>query len=227
MDSSTLQLPQQDTLTDLADKINAQHIQAEGAMNIGLGHALEAGRLLELAKKQCQHGTWIPWLRENFKGSKRTAQAYLRLHREYPKLKRKAHRVALLSFRQALVNVANDTQIVAKSEHPDEVIDVWEKQQCQNARRAAASAEVHRTTHTPRLVSTPSTQTLAPLAIVENRKYDVDCIDDEARRLANQLLDYFSEWPTESWNIKRLVVWKVARLMDGFFLSQNPQEGTA
>ena len=140
----------QGSLTDLAVQINAEHHQAEAAMNVGLGHALEAGRLLELAKKQCQHGTWLPWLRKNFKGSKRTAQAYLRLHREYPQLQRKAQRVALLSFRQALVNVANDTHVVYREEEPRraEIIEVWQSEQCQNARRAAARAEVRRTTRT-------------------------------------------------------------------------------
>jgi len=137
-------------LTDLAARINDEHHQAEAAMNVGLGHALEAGRLLGLAKKQCQLGTWLPWLRKNFKGSKRTAQAYLRLHREYPQLQRKAQRVALLSFRQALVNVANDTHIIYREEEPRraEIIEVWQSEQCQNARRAAARAEVRRTTRT-------------------------------------------------------------------------------
>jgi hypothetical protein len=147
-DSTQLQVSEQATLADLAKQINEAHRLCEAAMNTGLAHALDAGRLLLEAKRQCQHGTWLPWLKENFKGSKRTAQAYLRLHREYPQLKLKAHRVALLSMRQAIVNVANDTHIVYRHDEPirGEIIDVWQKEQCQNARRAAARAEVHRTT---------------------------------------------------------------------------------
>jgi len=135
-------------LPELAEQINFEHGQAEAALNDGLDHALAAGALLAKAKELCRHGTWLPWLTKNFKGSKRTAQAYLRLHREFPKLKRKAPRVALLSMRQALVNLANDTQIVARSDDPAEIIRTWEKEQCPNARRAAARAEVHRSTRT-------------------------------------------------------------------------------
>jgi len=142
-------------LADLAQRINHAHCLAEAALNSGLKHALEAGHLLLQAKTLCTHGTWLPWLKREFQGSKRTAQAYMRLSREYPRLKAKAPRVALLSMRQAIVNVANDTQIVAKSDHPAEVIKVWEKENCQNARRAAARAEVIRTTHEAPQVPTP------------------------------------------------------------------------
>jgi hypothetical protein len=147
-DSSTALVERQPTLSELAEQINECHRLCEATMNAGLQHALEAGRLLLEAKRQCQHGTWLPWLKKNFQGSKRTAQAYLRLHREYPQLKRKAQRVALLSMRQAIVNVANDTHIVYRHEEPvrGEILDVWQKEQCQNARRAAARAQVHRTT---------------------------------------------------------------------------------
>ena len=46
------------TLPALAAAINAEHRQAETALNDGLRHALEAGRLLLEAKKLCPHGTW-------------------------------------------------------------------------------------------------------------------------------------------------------------------------
>jgi hypothetical protein len=210
MNGTVIAPTRQASLSDLAVQINERHHLCETAMNGGLQHALEAGRLLLEAKKQCQHGTWLPWLKKTFQGSKRTAQAYLRLHREYPQLKQKTQRVALLSFRQAIVNVANDVQIVAKSANPHKVIDVWEKEQCHNARRAAARAEVNRTTHEPRWSSPPETRTSAPLTIVEKRTYDVDCVEDEAQQLCKQLSDYFAEWPVECWEIKRLVMWRAA-----------------
>ena len=43
-------------LPDLADKINDAHRQCTTAMNAGLCHAMEAGRLLLEAKEQCTHG---------------------------------------------------------------------------------------------------------------------------------------------------------------------------
>ena len=43
-------------LVDLAERINEQHHLAEQAMNTGLRHALEAGRLLAEAKGQVAHG---------------------------------------------------------------------------------------------------------------------------------------------------------------------------
>jgi hypothetical protein len=152
MDSTALSTKEQPTpVAQLAEEINEHHRQCEAAMNHGLEHALEAGRLLLEVKKRCCHGDWLPWLKKNFQGSKRTAQAYLRLHREYPQLKRKAQRVALLSMRQAIVNVANDTHVVYRHDEParGEIIEVWQKEQCQNARRAASRAEVRRTTRAP------------------------------------------------------------------------------
>ena len=41
------------SLPDLAEQINDHHRQCETAMNAGLQHALEAGRLLTEAKGQC------------------------------------------------------------------------------------------------------------------------------------------------------------------------------
>ena len=83
-------------LDALADRINAEHEACRSAMQKGLEHTLEAGRLLLEAKKGLPHGEWLPWLKENCSDiGERTAQNYMRLAREYPKLEpAKAQRVA-------------------------------------------------------------------------------------------------------------------------------------
>ena len=69
--TSALIISAVDSLTALADRINAEHQQAETALNDGLQHALAAGALLLQAKKLCPHGTWAQWLKSNFRGSAR------------------------------------------------------------------------------------------------------------------------------------------------------------
>jgi hypothetical protein len=66
-------------LDTLAARINAEHRACETAVNAALEHALTAGDLLLEAKSKCPHGTWQGWLEENFEGSVRTAQAYMRV----------------------------------------------------------------------------------------------------------------------------------------------------
>ena len=83
MQSTAIRLPQQGKLSDLAVQINHEHQQAEASLNDGLQHALRAGEFLAQAKVICTHGSWLPWLQREFHGSKRTAQAYMRLSREY------------------------------------------------------------------------------------------------------------------------------------------------
>jgi hypothetical protein len=63
----------------LAARINDEHRACETAVNAALEHALAAGELLLKVRKSCPHGTWIAWLEENFEGSVRTAQAYIRV----------------------------------------------------------------------------------------------------------------------------------------------------
>lgn len=91
-------------LATLAEQINHHHAECESAMKTGLEHALEAGRLLSAAKSQCSHGSFGAWLADNFDGSERTAQAYLRVAKRWPEIeaKAKAQRVADLSLRDAI-----------------------------------------------------------------------------------------------------------------------------
>jgi len=90
-------------LPELADNINAEHRQAEAAINNGLQHALKAGQLLLAAKSHIEHGQWIPWLKKNFQGSGRTARAYTLLAKRWPAADGKlATRDATLSYRKAV-----------------------------------------------------------------------------------------------------------------------------
>ena len=87
-------------LSTLAQQINEEHQKVTEALKAGLEHAVRAGELLIQTKEKVAHGKWLPWLEENCKFSERTAQAYMRVAREFPKLK--AQRVADLSFRQTI-----------------------------------------------------------------------------------------------------------------------------
>src|SRR5262245_57248348 len=69
----------QQSLPDLAERINEEHRLCEQSFRSGLMHAHNAGNLLLEAKDHCGHGNWLPWLRDNCRASERTAQAYMRI----------------------------------------------------------------------------------------------------------------------------------------------------
>ena len=95
------------SLNDLAVKINAEHKRAEQSAKNAIAHALKAGELLIAAKSKVEHGEWLPWLEQHCTVSERTAQAYMRIAKEWPKLDApKAQRVADLSFRETLKALA-------------------------------------------------------------------------------------------------------------------------
>ena len=95
-------------LAELAERINEAHQQAEVALNSGLQHALEAGRLLLEAKAQVGHGAWLPWLQEHFQGKPRTARTYVLLAQRWPQVEAKWPRAANLSLRQVARLTAPD-----------------------------------------------------------------------------------------------------------------------
>ncbi|MDP9478337.1 MAG: DUF3102 domain-containing protein [Actinomycetota bacterium] len=86
-------------LTTLADRVNAEHRACEEAVGAALGHAINAGELLTEAKEGVAHGSWGAWLAENFEGSERTAQAYMKVYRRRDEIRNGA---ADLSLRGAL-----------------------------------------------------------------------------------------------------------------------------
>jgi hypothetical protein len=99
-----------------------------------LQHAKRAGDLLRQARAHCEHGSWLPWLREHCPSvSPRTAQAYMRIAREWPTLEAKAQRVAYLPVREALDLLADHRE---REREPDDVLT-------DAAAIDAASAQIH------------------------------------------------------------------------------------
>ena len=94
-------------LAALADKINEEHRRCEGALLEGMEHAIRAGEHLLQAKELAPHGSWLGWLRDNFEGSKRTAQDYMRVAREVPRLPAEMRdAVAHLPYREIIRTLA-------------------------------------------------------------------------------------------------------------------------
>ncbi len=75
-------------LPALADDINRHHRECLKAMNKGLCHANEAGKLLAEAKAHLPHGVWGSWLCDHFEGSVRTAQLYMRVASKWSEIEK-------------------------------------------------------------------------------------------------------------------------------------------
>lgn len=71
-------------LASLAQQIRASHTDCVGTFRQSLAHALRCGALLAHAKEAVPRGEWLGWLGENCNLPERTAQFYMRLHRELP-----------------------------------------------------------------------------------------------------------------------------------------------
>lgn len=67
------------TLFELADIANREHRLAFDSFVGVVEHAIRAGEALNEAKSLLQHGEWLPWLADNFKGHENTARNYMRL----------------------------------------------------------------------------------------------------------------------------------------------------
>jgi hypothetical protein len=87
-------------LTDLVAELNAEFRATYYHAQSAVIHSLRMGELLVEAKKRIPHGEWYSWLAENFEGTPRHAQNFMRLYRERDKLD--AKRVAHFSLRGAL-----------------------------------------------------------------------------------------------------------------------------
>jgi hypothetical protein len=115
-------------LTTLADEINREHVEARSAYGSAVDHALRVGELLTQAKKQCPHGGWLPWLKDNCPQiAERTAQAYMRLHRERDRLPKSAT-VADLTFRDTMRELAFTTGKLSKLANPCVAVEIADTQ---------------------------------------------------------------------------------------------------
>ena len=72
------------TLALLANSANQSHRWAAAAAACAMAHIVAAGHSLLQARDLCEEGGWLRWLRNNFKGSVRTAQRYMRVARHLP-----------------------------------------------------------------------------------------------------------------------------------------------
>jgi hypothetical protein len=141
MASQTMSLP-----SDLANKINSLHHQVESHTSRALSLAIQTGEMLSGAKSQVHHGEWLRWLDENFDGSRRIAQTYVRLFNHRSLLNSKTQNNAHLTIDSAL-------QVIRESSWNDERLppDVRDR----SSRRAAEirSARYEEFHHLDRLLA--------------------------------------------------------------------------
>ena len=88
--------------SELPARINDAHEKVKQALWRGAEHAIEAGRLLLQAKVTVRHGNWLEWVGTNCRFSERTAQLYMRLAEETPRLELKTQRIADLTVNDAI-----------------------------------------------------------------------------------------------------------------------------
>jgi hypothetical protein len=94
----------------LAVEIKKALLFASAAQGIATMKAIEAGKLLQEAKRAVPHGEWLPWLKANCALSARSAQGYMRLAERFGNLPpEKAQRVAEMSLRTALSRLSDKT----------------------------------------------------------------------------------------------------------------------
>jgi hypothetical protein len=77
--------------------------------------AFDAGELLIEAKRQLQHGQWLPWLRDHVEISERTAQRYMRLTGNREIIEANATTLSDLSFNGALALLTTSTSAAEKT----------------------------------------------------------------------------------------------------------------
>jgi hypothetical protein len=98
---------------DLIEQIRHEHDAVQQSLRDSVAHAMRCGELLIQAKAALPHGYFSSWLRDNVTFSDRTARAYMRLA-AFDEAKRQ--RVADLSLRQALEEIADVVVVACKQE---------------------------------------------------------------------------------------------------------------
>src|SRR3989442_10571671 len=74
-------------LGSLAARANAEHEAAFGRLKDALEHARRAGEALIQAKTLCKHGEFLQWIEANCHFSRRSAQLYMRVARDWALVK--------------------------------------------------------------------------------------------------------------------------------------------
>jgi hypothetical protein len=76
------------SIKELKAIINEADQKMCGVMRKGIKeHVLPAGFALLEIKSRHAHGEWVPWLKENFRGSYFTAQRYMRVAKHWDEIK--------------------------------------------------------------------------------------------------------------------------------------------
>jgi hypothetical protein len=70
-----------------AQRIVALHNEVTSHLKMSLQKAIEVGELLTEQKQSLNHGDFTPWIKDNLPFTEKTAQNYMRLHRERDRLK--------------------------------------------------------------------------------------------------------------------------------------------
>lgn len=91
------------SLNELADAINSEYRQSQALFQKGVTHSRNMGEYLLKVKEQVEHGQWLPWLSANCPDvAERTAQACMRLARNWGTIEGKSATVADLTINEAL-----------------------------------------------------------------------------------------------------------------------------
>lgn len=101
------------TASSLPDRINAAHEACCQATGQAIEHAMRCGDLLAQAKAECKHGQWQNWLTENFSGSVRTAQVYMRLAANREEIESEASKAQRSALSSANWSVAGAIRLLA------------------------------------------------------------------------------------------------------------------
>jgi hypothetical protein len=119
MPKSKLTTTDEYELNAMIELINGAHSRCSRAFETALESAREAGVLLLKVKAKLGHGEWLPWLENNFEGTPRQAQKYMRLTENWDQiLQANANSGSHLSINGALSLIA---ETVADEE--SEVVD--------------------------------------------------------------------------------------------------------
>lgn len=99
------------SLDTLAAQINSAHDRFQQAYKTSLALAYQIGGLLVQAKAQVAHGDWLSWVEENCAFGERTAQAYMRIFRQWDSISKSAE-TADLSIDGALQLLSEKNDVV-------------------------------------------------------------------------------------------------------------------
>jgi hypothetical protein len=182
---------------ELAQRARAEHEAVGAALRDTVRHAMAAGEILLKAKAAMPHGLFGDWLETKAGVPRRTAQVYMRLARELPKLpQEKRNAVAHLSLRDAIAELSRTSGKVAKL--PPPVLDTA----LDEARREPIKTTVTRATNQQHYVRppAPAVDDDRPGPLPDRRDDESDVEYDEriaaqARKELGEFLDSLAKLP--------------------------------